>query len=122
MNQIRLKKMRFLNNLIRKRFLTSQCVVLNDKKHLATVIEKRNSKFSLLNDSDLKFFENLLGKSRTITDPNLLNSYNTDWLKMCKGQSKLTILPKDAQELSSILKYCYEKQLAVVPQGGNTGT
>ena len=29
--------------------------------------------------------------------------------------------PKTTEEMSSILKYCNEKKLAVVPQGGNTG-
>lgn len=113
--------MRFFFNLARKRFLANRHALLTDCKHLATVVEKRNSKFSILNEKDLKFFENLLGKNRAITDPSLLNSYNTDWLKMCKGQSKLTLLPKNTQEISSILKYCYERQLSVCPQGGNTG-
>ena len=114
--------MRFFKNLMRKKFLSNHLVLLKDNKNLATVVEKRNSKFSFVNDKDLNFFENLLGKNRAITDPSLLSSYNTDWLKMCKGQSKLTLLPKNTQEISSILKYCYEKQLAVCPQGGNTGS
>lgn len=29
--------------------------------------------------------------------------------------------PKSTEEVSGILKYCNEKKLAVVPQGGNTG-
>jgi FAD/FMN-containing dehydrogenase len=30
--------------------------------------------------------------------------------------------PSSTEEVSDILKYCYDKNLAVVPQGGNTGT
>jgi FAD/FMN-containing dehydrogenase len=37
------------------------------------------------------------------------------------GNSKLVLLPKSTEELSSILKYCNEKSLAITPQGGNTG-
>lgn len=29
--------------------------------------------------------------------------------------------PKTTAEVSAILKYCYERKLAVCPQGGNTG-
>lgn len=29
--------------------------------------------------------------------------------------------PKTTEEVSAILKYCNERKLAVVPQGGNTG-
>jgi FAD/FMN-containing dehydrogenase len=29
--------------------------------------------------------------------------------------------PKTTEEVSALLKYCNERKLAVVPQGGNTG-
>ena len=44
-----------------------------------------------------------------------------DWTKKYKGNSKLVLKPKTTEEVSAILKYCNEKRLAVVPQGGNTG-
>ena len=37
------------------------------------------------------------------------------------GASKLVLRPKSTAELSAIMKYCSTRQLAVVPQGGNTG-
>lgn len=37
------------------------------------------------------------------------------------GKSKLVLKPKNTEELSKILKHCNERNLAVVPQGGNTG-
>jgi D-2-hydroxyglutarate dehydrogenase len=40
---------------------------------------------------------------------------------MIKGQSKLLLLPQNTQQISKILKYCNDRRLAVVPQGGNTG-
>ena len=33
----------------------------------------------------------------------------------------MLLKPKTTEEVSAILKYCNEKQLAVCPQGGNTG-
>jgi FAD/FMN-containing dehydrogenase len=40
---------------------------------------------------------------------------------MVQGQSKLLLLPQNTQQISKILKYCNDRRLAVVPQGGNTG-
>lgn len=50
-----------------------------------------------------------------------LEMYNTDWLKKYKGQSQLVLRPRSTEEVSKILKYCNDRRLAVVPQGGNTG-
>lgn len=37
------------------------------------------------------------------------------------GSAQLALLPQNAVELSEILRFCNERRLAVVPQGGNTG-
>ena len=44
-----------------------------------------------------------------------------DWTKKYKGHSKLVVRPKSTEEISAVLKYCNDRKLAVVPQGGNTG-
>lgn len=50
-----------------------------------------------------------------------LESYNTDWMRKYRGQSRLVLKPRSTKEVSQILKYCNDQRLAVVPQGGNTG-
>lgn len=37
------------------------------------------------------------------------------------GSSQCVLKPKTAQEVSNIMKWCNEHNIAVVPQGGNTG-
>ena len=37
------------------------------------------------------------------------------------GSSSTILKPKTTQEVSKILKWCWENRIAVVPQGGNTG-
>ena len=37
------------------------------------------------------------------------------------GSSQVLLRPKTTNEVSAILRYCNGRQLAVVPQGGNTG-
>uniref|UniRef100_A0A8C7E278 D-2-hydroxyglutarate dehydrogenase, mitochondrial n=1 Tax=Naja naja TaxID=35670 RepID=A0A8C7E278_NAJNA len=76
--------------------------------------------FARISDSDLNFFEHLL-PGRVITDAEELKSFNVDWLKSVRGCSTLLLKPRTTMEVSQILKYCNEKNLAVNPQGGNTG-
>jgi hypothetical protein len=37
------------------------------------------------------------------------------------GRSAVVVKPKTTEEVSKVMKYCYENDIAVVPQGGNTG-
>ena len=50
-----------------------------------------------------------------------LDGFNQDWLNKYKGKSQIVVKPKSTTELSQVLKYCYDNNLATVPQGGNTG-
>lgn len=43
--------------------------------------------YSQLTDEDIAFFDNLL-EGRIITDQDELEGANTDWLRICKGESK----------------------------------
>lgn len=53
--------------------------------------------------------------------PHELDSFNQDWMNKYKGRSQVVVKPRSTQQLSEVLKYCYENDLAVTPQGGNTG-
>ncbi len=50
-----------------------------------------------------------------------LDAYNNDWMNKYHGSSHLVIKPKTTEEVSKVMKYCHSKNIAVVPQGGNTG-
>ena len=63
----------------------------------------------------------MLDKSGVVTDADMISPHNRDWTNKFVGSSKLLLRPKTTEEVSSILKYCNERKLAVVPQGGNTG-
>ncbi|XP_043925544.1 D-2-hydroxyglutarate dehydrogenase, mitochondrial [Protopterus annectens] len=76
--------------------------------------------FSSLSDKDLEFFESVL-PGRVITDVDILASYNVDWMKSVRGFSKVLLRPQTTEEVSHVLRYCSERNLAVNPQGGNTG-
>lgn len=44
-----------------------------------------------------------------------------DWLKSVRGFSEVLLRPQSTEEVSHILGYCNSRNLAVSPQGGNTG-
>jgi FAD/FMN-containing dehydrogenase len=54
-------------------------------------------------------------------DSEALDKYNTDWTKHFHGHSKIVLFPGSTAEVSSILRYCHERRIGVVPQAGNTG-
>ncbi|XP_051244724.1 D-2-hydroxyglutarate dehydrogenase, mitochondrial [Dicentrarchus labrax] len=76
--------------------------------------------FSRVTPEDVAFFRKIL-PGRTITDPDLLESNNVDWLKSVRGSSEVLLRPQTTEDVSQILKYCNSRNLAVNPQGGNTG-
>ncbi|NXP48277.1 D2HDH protein, partial [Heliornis fulica] len=76
--------------------------------------------FSRVSGRDVAFFERVL-PGRVVTDPEELEPCNVDWLRSLRGCSKLMLKPQTTAEVSQVLRYCHERNLAVNPQGGNTG-
>jgi len=79
------------------------------------------SQFKQLTKEDVTYFSSFLSPNEIIQDSFELEAYNSDWLKKYIGQSKLALRPNSTEKISKILKYCSEQNIAVVPQGGNTG-
>lgn len=87
---------------------------------------ERHSNFKLLEQDDVKFFETVVGREGMINGvtgdaEDDLESFNLDWMQKYRGKTTLVLKPADTQQVSAILKYCSEKSIAIVPQGGNTG-
>lgn len=47
--------------------------------------------------------------------------YNVDWMNKYRGQGNVVLRPKTVEQISKIMKFCNEQNIAIVPQGGNTG-
>ena len=77
--------------------------------------------YAKISNEHVAFFNELLGRSRVIVDPDECESYNIDFSRIVRGKSNLVLKPKNTNEVSSVLKYCNENRLAVCPQSGNTG-
>lgn len=75
-------------------------------------------------DRDVKEFVALMNDDRhesVVTDPDVLDAYNTDWRGAYKGNSQILLKPRTTQQVSDILQYCNSHKIGVVPQAGNTG-
>lgn len=88
---------------------------------------KRDTRFAQLTPEHVAYFKELLGSPSAVIDgvnadaTEDIEPFNEDWLHKYKGQCRLVLKPGSTEDVSSILKYCNEHKLAVVPQGGNTG-
>ncbi|GMT15097.1 hypothetical protein PFISCL1PPCAC_6394 [Pristionchus fissidentatus] len=76
-------------------------------------------KFARLTSSDLSFFEKTIGNEYVKTKE--IDNYTMDWTRQMKGGSECVLLPSSTEQTSAIIKYCADKKIAVVVQGGNTG-
>lgn len=50
-----------------------------------------------------------------------LDTFNTDWMNKYHGKSTTVLRPRSTEEVSEIVKWCNERRIGIVPQGGNTG-
>lgn len=55
------------------------------------------------------------------TDQDVLDAANADAWKVHAGSAAAVMRPRNVEEVSAIVKWCHERNVAVVPQGGNTG-
>ncbi|SPO21558.1 probable DLD2 - D-lactate dehydrogenase [Ustilago trichophora] len=105
------------------------------RRGLATVA--RSDAFANITSADVEAFAKILpspsqilttikpesgsAASYQVVDPSELDTFNNDWMNKYHGKSQLVLKPKTTKEVSEIMKYCHGKNIAVVPQGGNTG-
>lgn len=88
---------------------------------------QRNPSFAQVTADDVKFFQSQLGAQSAVIDGvtadagDDLEPFNRDWMRKYRGQTRVVLKPQNAEEVSRVLKYCNDRKLAVVPQGGNTG-
>jgi FAD/FMN-containing dehydrogenase len=64
----------------------------------------------------------LLGPQGFITDRSDIGPWLTDWRGRYHGESKVLLAPRTVQEVAEIVRLAAEAHVAIVPQGGNTGT
>ncbi len=62
-----------------------------------------------------------IGADRVVTDPDLIAAHVVDWTGRWRGSSPAVIRPRTASEVVVVVGQARRHQVALVPQGGNTG-
>ena len=74
-----------------------------------------------LTSDHIEQFASIVGQKNCITDPEAILPFCREWRNKFFGSARLVLKPGSTQEVSAILEKSYQANLAVVPQGGNTG-
>ncbi|CAK5280147.1 unnamed protein product [Mycena citricolor] len=88
----------------------------------------RRRSYSSVTSKDIEYFQSILPPASilsTVAPSNTpgeeLDIYNSDWMSKYRGQSTTVLKPKNTQQVSDIVRWCAEREIPIVPQGGNTG-
>jgi len=113
----------------------SSCAIFNTSRALSSSVQQcsgvqltserypnlKRGDYGVLNNDDVAAFQKILDPARVLTDSSSVDGYNEDWLRTVRGASRCVLRPRDTGEVSQLLGHCSARQLAVCPQGGNTG-
>ena len=58
---------------------------------------------------------------RLLTDPADTAPFLTDWRKRWTGRARAVAQPDTTEDVASVVRWCAQHRVPVVPQGGNTG-
>ena len=72
-----------------------------------------------LSSEFVESLQQVVGEAHVLTDD--LAGYGTDWTGRFIGTPSVVVRPANTSEVSHILQLCSKFNIAVVPQGGNTG-
>ena len=63
----------------------------------------------------------VLPQTRFSVEASDLKNYGKDWTKVYEPDPSIICFPESTQEVSQLLKYCFDHSISVVPSGGRTG-
>lgn len=63
----------------------------------------------------------IVGDAQLVTDAGEKARWLTDWRGRYSGDALAVVFPRDTSEVAAVVSLCSDTQVAIVPQGGNTG-
>src|ERR1700722_7572218 len=63
----------------------------------------------------------IVGEKGLILDDQGKEPFVRDWRGLLIGSAAVVVRPANTEEVSSVVKLCFDNGIAIVPQGGNTG-
>ncbi len=88
-------------------------------------LRRLHQPYNSLNESDIQAFSDILGHNPSLllpaSDP-IVTAASTDWTgHYGPAPARLLLRPQTTAQVSALLRYCHERRLPIVPQGGKTG-
>ncbi len=77
--------------------------------------------YSEITSKDLDFFQQILTPNRVLTDEENLLRCASDKTEDLVFKPQVVLQPVSSKEVSTVLKYCNQHQIPVVPRGSGTG-
>ena len=68
-----------------------------------------------------KLLADIVGAANVLTAASDTRPYYTDWRRQYTGAADCVVRPASTAEVARVVALCAEQDVAVVPQGGNTG-
>ena len=62
-----------------------------------------------------------VGSAHVVVEPDVMASYAADWTGRFVGHPRAVVRPGDTSEVAAVIAVCTHRNVALVPQGGNTG-
>ena len=63
----------------------------------------------------------VVGGAHVLADPDVTGRYRRDWTGRFTAGPALVVRPETTEEAAAIVQLCLRREVAIVPQGGNTG-
>jgi len=106
------------------------CILANSTTHFKPIAFLKTYFFYLyctvelmtqhIDSSHITFFQNLLG-NRVLVGDLISENYASDMTEDFVFYPAVVVKPETTEEVSAILKYCYQNDLIVTPSGARTG-
>src|SRR5688572_3831086 len=77
--------------------------------------------YKKIGKEDIEYFIKAIGHDNVFTDHEILNEYAHDETEDLNYQPEVVLKPHNAEQISSILRYCNEQHIPVTPRAGGTG-
>lgn len=72
-------------------------------------------------DQIIEAIQAIVSGEGVISDANELRAYDHDGLMAYKALPMIVVLPETTEQVSRILRYCFENDVKIVPRGAGTG-
>ena len=80
-----------------------------------------SNQFSRIEAQDISFMASIVGAKNCYTDDKVLAGYDHDYTEDLHFKPSVVVVPENAQEISSVVKYCNKKNFPVTVRGAGTG-